>query len=281
VFPTGGVFECHRPQIQFFEYEATVAGDRFVVTGDTLTTPNANSYTISEVLSRDQAVITGTLATVENVSLNGRETSIYVEEDEAYSGYKRVLLSSAQPGATTRNYVAFDSNAQYSKVNESAGVQLESLNKVDFDTVIRKGLDSYRHNTGLIAEANRIIYGDPRDPSTYPGVGAAGAEIFTRAALTRRIQVAVDVRINTGVPFAQTAEQVRTSISSLVNSNPVGQPIAISSIVSAVKAIPGVRSVAISSPQYDSTHDIIFIAPSEKARIIDPILDISVSQIGS
>jgi hypothetical protein len=133
----------------------------------------------------------------------------------------------------------------------------------------------------LIAEANRIIYGDPRDPTTYPGVGAAGAEIFTREPLTRRIQMSIDVRINTGVPFAQTAEQVRTSISSLVNSNPVGEPIAISAIIAAVNAIPGARAVAISSPQYDSTHDLIFVAPSEKARILDPGLDISVSQIGN
>jgi uncharacterized phage protein gp47/JayE len=275
------VLECHRPQMQFFEYEASVAGDRFVVTGDTLTTPNANSYTIQEVLDRDTAIITGQLATIENVSLNGKEASIYVEEEELYSGYKHVLLASAQPGAPNRSYLVLDTNDQYSKINESAGVELAAINKVDFDTVIRKGLDSYRFNTGLIAEANRIIYGDPRDPSTYSGVGAAGAEIFVREPLTRRIQVSIDVRINTGVPFAQTAEQVRTSVSSLVNSNAVGQPIAISSIVGAVKSIPGVKAVAISSPQYDSTHDIIFIAPSEKARIIDPVLDISVSQIGS
>jgi uncharacterized phage protein gp47/JayE len=273
--------QVHRPQIQFYEYEATVAGDLFVATGDTLTTQNAGSYVVSDVIDRDTAVITGTLAPLTNVSLNGRETSVYVEEGVAYSGYKHVLFASQQPGAPFRSLITFDTNAQYSKIDEAAGVQLTSLSKMDFNTTIRKGLDSYRYNTGLIAEANRIIYGDPRDPTTYPGVGAAGAEIFSREPLTRRIQVSVVIRINTGVPFAQTAEQVRTSVSSLVNSNPVGQPIAFSAIVSAVNAIPGVRAMAIDSPQYDSTHDIIFIAPSEKARIIDPVLDISVSQNGT
>lgn len=281
VFVNAGLFRCHRPQMQFFEYEATVAGDQFVVTGDTLTTQNAGTYNIVKVIDRDTAIVSTTLASVTNVSLNGRETSVFVLEGVFYSGYKHVLLVSPQPGAPSRNLVVFDTNAQYSKIDESAGVELTSLSKADFSTVIRKGLDSYRYNTGLIAEANRIIYGDPRDPSTYPGVGAAGAEIFVREPLTRRIQVSVDIRINTGVPFAQTAEQVRTSVSSLVNSNDVGQPIAISAIVSAVYAIPGVKAVAISSPQYDSTHDVIFVAPSEKARIIDPILDISVNQIGS
>lgn len=281
VFVTGGVFECHRPQIQFSEYEATVAGDLLVVTGDTLTLVNAGQYTVADVIDRDQIVVTGTMAPVLNSSLNGRETSVFIQEGVAYTGYKHVSFSSQQPGAPARTLVIFDTNAQYSKVNESAGVNIVSLSKMNYNTTIRKGLDSYRYNTGLIAEANRIVYGDPRDPTTYPGVGAAGADIFSREPLTRRIQVSVEIRINTGVPFAQTAEQVRTSVSSLINSNPIGEPIAISAIVSVVNAIPGVRAMSISSPQYDSTHDLIFIAPSEKARIIDPVLDISVSQTGS
>lgn len=281
VFVTGGVFQCHRPQMQFSEYEATVAGDLFVATGDTLTLINAGEYTIADVIDRDNIVVTGTMAPVSNASLNGRESSVFVQEGVAYTGYKHVSFVSQQPGAPARNLIIFDTNAQYSKINESAGVNIVSLSKMNYNTTIRKGLDSYRFNTGLIAEANRIIYGDPRDPTTYSGVGAAGADIFTREPLTRRIQVSVDIRINTGVPFAQTAEQVRTSISSLINSNPIGEPIAISAIVSVVNAIPGVRAMAVSSPQYDSTHDLIFIAPSEKARIIDPVLDISVSQTGS
>lgn len=281
VLPAGSTFSVHRPQMQFFEYEASVPGDQFVVTGDTLGLANAGTYNILTIIDRENIVVDQALVAVTNVSLNGRETSVYVQEGIAYTGYKHILFASQQPGSPNRNLVTFDTTAQYSKINESASVNLTSLNKADYVTTIRKGLDSYRYNTGLIAEANRIIYGDPRDPSTYPGVGAAGAEIFVREPLVRRVQVAIEVRINTGVPFAQTVEQVRTSVSSLVNSNAVGQPIAISDIISAVNAIPGVRAVSISSPQYDSTHDIIFVAPSEKARIIDPVLDVSVSQIGT
>jgi hypothetical protein len=71
-------------------------------------------------------------------------------------------------------------NNQYEKINQSASVQISSLNKLNFNTTIRQGLDSYKYNTGLIREANRIVYGDPRDQITYPGVGAAGADIFIR-----------------------------------------------------------------------------------------------------
>lgn len=281
VLVSSSVLECHRPQILFYEYEATIPGDSLVVTSDTLGTTNNDSYSIERIIDRDSAIVTASLASITNASLNGRESSVYVEEGIAYTGYKHVYLSSAQPGASSRDNLIFDTNAQYSKIDESAGIQMSSLSKMDFSTTIRKGLDSYRYSTGLIAEANRIIYGDPRDPTTYPGVGAAGAEISVQESLARRIQLSVNIRINTGVPFAQTVEQVRSSVSSLINSNDVGVPIAISDIVSVVSAISGIKAVAISSPQYDSTHDVILIAASEKARILDPTLDISVSQIGS
>ncbi len=276
-----GVLQDHRPQMQFSEYDASIAGDKFVVTGNVLTLPNVGSYPIFQVLSRDSAVVTGTLAAMTNVSLNGNETAVFIQEGVAYSGYKHLFLSSAEPGAPSRNLLIFDTNNQYEKINESSGTQMVSLSKLNFSTIVRNGLDSYRFNTGLIAEANRIIYGDPRDPITYPGVGAAGADIFVREPLTRRVQVSVDIRLLTGAPFNNVSQQVRSSISSLVNSNPVGVPIDISAIISVVRAVPGVLSVAIDSPQYDSTHDLIFLAPGEKARIIDPTLDISVNQIGS
>jgi hypothetical protein len=280
VFVSTGVLQVNRPQIQFYEYEATIANDYFVTLGDTLLAQNNGSYPIYKVVDQNTIIIDQTLISTPTTGLTGRESSVYVQEGTPYYGYKRSVLVSSQPSAPSRSLVVFDTNAQYSKIDEAAGVQINSLNKMDFNTVIRKGLDSYSHNTGLIAEANRIIYGDPRDPTTYPGVGAAGTDIFVREPLTRRIQVSINVRLNTGVPFAQTADQVRSSISSLINSNPIGVSIAISSIISVVNAISGLRAVSISSPQYDAANDLIFISPGEKARIIDPTTDISVSTVG-
>lgn len=276
-----GVLQDHRPQMLFSEYEATVAGDSFVATGSILTIPNAGSYPVLQVLNRDTVIVKGNMNSVAGVSLNNNTTAVYVQEGVAYSGYKHVFMVSAQPGTTNLNLILFDTNAQYPKINQSAGVELTSLGKLNFNTALRNGLDSYRYNTGLIAVANKIVYGDPRDPVTYPGVGAAGANIFIKAPLALRIQVAVDIRLLTGAPFSTVSQQVRSNIAYLINSNPVGQSIDISSIVSTVRAIPGVSSVAISSPQYSPTSDLIQVTPSEKAIIIDPSTDISVNQIGS
>jgi hypothetical protein len=174
----------------------------------------------------------------------------------------------------------FDTQEQYEKINQAANISISAVNKLGFSTVLKSGLDSYRFHTGLIGEANRIVYGEPRDPASYPGVAAAGAEIFIKPPLFRRVQVAIDVRVETGIPFARIVEQVRTTIAALIEGNPIGRSIAISDIISEVNSVPGVRAVAITSPLYNALNDTIKINPSEKAKVIDPVVDISVSQIG-
>lgn len=275
------VLQNHRPQMQFYTYEASVAGDLFVSTGDILTTGNAGSHSIVQVLSPVRAIVQASLGSVTNVNLGTNITAVYVEEGVPYSGYKHVYYTSMQPGSTDRNVIVFDTNEQSNKINQSGAVEIVSLAKLNFNTALLNGLDSYRYNTGLIAEANRIIYGDPRDAATYPGVGAAGADIFVKAPLVLRVQIAVDIRLATGAPFSIVSQQVRSNIAYLVNSNPVGKSIDISSVVSIVRTIPGVISVAISSPQYDVNNDLIRVTPREKALIINSTTDISVSQIGT
>jgi uncharacterized phage protein gp47/JayE len=343
----------------FYEYEATVPGDSFVITGNVLGANNAGSYVITAVLNalgghyNDTIVVGSTLTqTVSTeprtalvtgntevtfsiptslttnvgdtvtigattlvitsivttnlvvmvagpgfingsgqsalithygvpVNLLGNENALYVLEGVPYSGYKQVYLISAEPDTASDNEVLFNTIAQYEKVNQAGGVEMTSLNKLDFNTAIQVGLDAYRYNTGLIRVANQIVYGDPRDPVTYPGVGAAGADIFIREPLVLRVQISVDIRLQTGAPFAQVAQQVQSNIVALINSNPVGQSIAISAIVSTIMTVPGVISTAINSPLYNIANDLIVVQPSEKTYVVNPSTDISVSQIGT
>lgn len=270
-----------RPQMLFYEYDATIPGDTFEATSDFLGNANIGAWTVLDVLDQDTIIVDGSMEDTEVVSASGYEQSIYIEEGTPYSGYKKIHFVLNDPTNLQRGLILFDTKEQFSKINELGGVELTTVNKLGFKTTITKGLDSYRYHTGLIGEANRIVYGDPRDPVTYPGVAAAGAEIFIREPLFKRIQVSIDVRIETGIPFVQITEQVRTNVTALIDSNPIGQAIAISDIVETVNTIPGVRAVAISSPLYNPLNDTIMIQPSEKARIIDPTVDITVRRIGT
>ena len=151
------VLQCHRPQMQFYEYEATVAGDLFGVAGNVIGSSNAGTYTVFQVINRNTIIVTGAISSVTNVSLNGNETAIFVEEGIPYYGYKQVFLVSAEPGTTTTNELVFDTSLQYPKINQAAGVTMTSLGKLDFSTVLANGLDSYRYNTGLIERLTELF----------------------------------------------------------------------------------------------------------------------------
>lgn len=273
------VLEFHREAMKFKQYEGTVPGDIFVISDAFLGEANVGSYTITEVLSETEIIVSGNTVSVEKTLLDSNFNKVFVEEASPYVGYKQIEFIATNPANFNSKNVIFTSDNQFEKIGELGGVSMSAIGKLEYPTGVVRGVDSYKFNTGLIGEANRIVYGEPRDSTTYPGVAAAGAEIFIKAPLVRRIQVSINVRVKTGIPFSTIVEEVRNSVASLINSNPIGQPIAISDIVSNVGAIVGIQAVAISSPQYDSQNDVIRINSGEKALVLDIIADILVSKI--
>jgi uncharacterized phage protein gp47/JayE len=273
-------FEIHRPSLRFYDYEVTVENDHFVVGGDILTENSIGSYRVDEVYSQNQIIVDGILNSASSLTLGNKSIEIFVEEQLVYSGYKQVHNKSLDPANINQGIVIFKGFNQFLKINRDAGaVSVFSIGKLEFPTTIRRGLDSYRYHTGLLRQANKVVYGDPRG-SEYEGVSAAGAEIFIQPPLIRRIEMSIVVRLNTGIAFSKIAEQVRSNVSSLIGSGGIGQSIPLSDVISTVNAIPGVFAVSIASPSYNSSSDLIVINPSEKPLILDPIADIIVSRIG-
>ena len=274
-------FSIDRPQIQFFQYEATVPGDKLVVNGNVLGAGNAGTYKILQVLNPDTVIVAGVISQQYNNNLAGNAPSLSVQEGVKYTGYKQVAYVSAEAGTANFNNIVFNTSAQYEKIDLSAGVALTSLGKLNFPVEIINGIDSYNYDTGLIGQANRVIYGDPRDAVTYPGVNAAGTDIFIREPLLKNVSVALAIRTNIGVSFAQITGQIQSSVYALINSNPIGESIDLSSIVETVRLIPGVTSVVLTNPTYTVASDEIQLVTGEKAFIANQTTGISVSLIGS
>jgi len=242
-------------------------------------TSNAGTYPVTQLIDENNIIVKGVLTAASTVNLTGLLSSFYIEEGVPYSGYKHTYLVAPQPGSPALNEILFDTVAQYEKINQAAGVVVTSLDKLNFPTTVSQGLDGYKYNTGLIQEANRILYGDPTDPLTFPGVVAAGTDVFVREPLALVVNLALEVRLQTGAPFSSISQQVRNNVAALISSNPVGQSIAISNIIAVCTTIPGVISVAISSPLYNENNDLIVVQPSEQTFILDPSQNISVSLI--
>lgn len=272
--------EAHKPSIKFSEYDVTIKGDTFIISGDVFDGDNVGNFQIDEVLDRETVVVNSVMVAMAGEQLEEKFPQVYVREGLRYYGYKQIYNKAVDPSNTTRTCLIFTTNDQYLKTNRDAGeVTISAIGKLGFSSSIKKGLDSYRYNTGLIAECNRIVYGDPTDNVTYPGVSAAGAEIFIQEPLIRKIEVGVGVRVNTGIPFGKIVEQARNNIAALINSSPIGQSIAISDIVSVVNSIPGIKAVSITSPSYSILNDLIVVNPSEKPFILDIVNDITINKV--
>jgi hypothetical protein len=154
------------------------------------------------------------------------------------------------------------------------GTSVTALDKLNF-TALSSGMDGYLHSTGLIQEANRVVYGDEFDPATYPGVAAAGDNINIHSPIVRRLTLALNLRCS-GLPD-DVASAVKGAVAGIVNSSPNGQFIAISKIVAEAQRVTGVSAVSVSSPSYTVVNDVINVPAYEKALILDPSTDISLT----
>lgn len=206
-------------------------------------------------------------------------------------------ISSIAPNASNsalvdvRFRLAYDSNTAGSsiysyynpgdyEISDVYGAVLTSLDKLAFSTDIVPGVDGYRYNTGLLGEVNRVIMGDPRDPTSYPGVVAAGTNVNISGPLVKRIQVALAIRLRLGVLPQSAISYVRSAVAAAINSFGVGKPVVISNLVAAAASINGVTAVSIVSPTYNSDNDLITVQPYEKPLVLNAEQDITVSIVG-
>lgn len=190
---------------------------------------------------------------------------------------KRIAAIGPHPTDETLTEVKFDTDDESRLISEAAGTVMSALSKLDFPTEVSQGADGYSQMVGLLGEASRVIYGDARDPDTYPGYIAEGAHVVLSGPLVRRLQFALVVRARTGAARSEVAARVRSSVASFVNGSPIGKPISLSGVVTAAGKVYGVEAVALQSPTYDAAHDIIALQPSEKGLVLNVEQDVTVS----
>ncbi len=273
--------QIHNPAMLFTQYDGAVAGDTIRIESDILGAANEGTFVINRILDSNRAVVTETMVVAASTPLASQFEEFKVVEGIVYAGIKKIHTLSVNPTNPKQADIIFEGIEQFNKINSIGGVNLSIQNRFSYPTTLQSGLDGYRFHTGLIGLSNRIVYGDPRDRSTFPGVSAAGAEINIEGPLVRRIQVSISVRVNTGVPFPNVVDQIRSEISALINSSPIGAFIAISDILNAASVVPGVTAVSVDIPNFSVTEDVIIINQKEKPLIFNPVTDILVSQAGT
>lgn len=205
---------------------------------------------------------------------------VYSIEAKACSFIMRV--EAVVPNQTDGSFtdIRWDDDIHASAIGAAAGSIITVLDKLAFSTNFAAGIDGYSFNTGLIGEANKVVYGDPANTATYPGVAAAGAQIDISGPLVKRITIALLLRVRSGISNKGIGDRVRSAVATVINQSPHGQPISFSSIIAAAEKIVGVGAVTIVSPVYNAANDSISVQPSEKPLIVSLQNDISITFAG-
>lgn len=185
-------------------------------------------------------------------------------------------ISTIAPNGASEMTVLLRSNAGNTLINEAYGTVLTVTNKLGFSGTKAVGLDAYRRNTGLIAAASQVIFGDESNVVDFEGVASAGASYTYSGPIVKRVKVAISVR---AIETEDLVNQIQSSVAAAINKTPIGKSVALSSVVTAAQ-VSGVSAVTIVSPIYGVGDDLIVIQPYEKAKVVDIENDISVVVIG-
>jgi hypothetical protein len=260
-------------------YDSVRVGDIFVISGTILGAANAGTYTVTAVNSSTQIVVNGTMVNAGPTVLAAAYTQVQVLEQDPFEAIKQIHTVAVDPVSSAQTDVILHGTTLNGKLSAAANTQITALNKFAFPTAIQTGVDGYRKYLGLISESNKIVYGDPTDPSTYPGVKAAGAQLNIEGPVIKRIQVALAIRVRTGTPFSIVQEQVVNNVTATINKVPLGTSIVISDFVSAAGSVDGVLAVSVVSPTYSSSSDLIAVSAFEKPLVVDPQVDVLITEV--
>lgn len=230
-----------------------------------------NGFTVTVDVSEKTPV-----AVTPGTALGSDYSLIQVTDSVPYRSVRTVVSASPHPTETQLARLRLSPDTGYEWVGEAHGTILSAKNKLGFDTATKSGSDAYRAWTGLISQARQVLQGDSADPASYPGYESAKSPIEVRAALHRRIKIALQVRLS-GVDQQAAVAKIRSAVAAALTSYRHGRPIPISEAIEAAASVDGVDSV-VPITTYDTTHDLIAVQPDEKV-VVYPDEDVSVTVV--
>ena len=268
--------------IYFYNKDSVLSGDTITINSSILGVGNVGTFTVEDAFTfTNTLVLSGNMAVSGGAALTTAYPFFKVTEGKPSRFVKRILGIVPNPTDGTLADVKFSTAFCIEKIGEVSGSVLTSLDKFNFPTTVANGIDGYQHSTGLIAETNRVVYGDLSNPTTYPGIAAAGTDINISGSLVRRIQVALSIRLKTGVNAQDVIDRVKSAVAAIINKGLIGQPISLSSLTTAAGKIGGVVSAVMVNPVATAGSDLIVLQPYEKPMVLNVDTDVLIFTVGS
>ena len=109
----------------------------------------------------------------------------------------------------------------------------------------------YTPFTGLIAEVQKTIDGDPNDRLNYPGWRAAGVRVLTATPQILIQQVTASLVVKTGYNEASVQSDVKNALLDYINSRGISGDIIVNRLVEVMMAVDGVENLTLTDPASD------------------------------
>jgi len=150
---------------------------------------------------------------------------------------------------------------------ETASVQVSggTANAVlGFPVLTEFGVDGYKYFTNLAQLAQFTVDGREDNQEEFPGIRAAGVQIEVIEPVKKPQRVELNVTANSGITLISISNDIKTAVSSYINTLGVGDDVIRSDITCDVKEVDGVFDVDTIEPAAN-----VAIADNELARISD------------
>jgi phage-related baseplate assembly protein len=110
---------------------------------------------------------------------------------------------------------------------------------------------TYKYYTGLVAEAQLVVDGDPADRVTYPGYRAAGVDVRVLTPDIVTIVVTATLTILDGYDLTTVAASVESNIISYINELGISGDVVRNEVIERIMTTPGVYNVNLVAPALD------------------------------
>lgn len=226
----------------------------FPSTGYVLITGDSGNIYLNEYESNISNVLTLTGTLGDNVTSKDVR-QVQIVSDGTEEGQRRFFLNNPPVVRNTeRIYVKEPSDSTYNLLTANTDYILNK-GTGEFVLVDTTGLSSgsyvvasYSYYTNLVAEVQKVLEGDINDPTSYPGVKAAGVFCTVEAPSVKRITVRVTITAESTYVVEELAPFVEAEIAAYINSLKIGRDVIRSRIVDAAHNVQGVRSVSVTLP---------------------------------
>lgn len=107
---------------------------------------------------------------------------------------------------------------------------------------------NYDFYTNLIASVQKVLEGDPSNPTAFPGYKASGIFLNVEAPILRRITIRASISVEHGYTEADVAPNVIIAMTNYIRTLGIGEDVIRSKLIDAAHNVVGLRDIIIQSP---------------------------------